>query len=182
MICLNNKIELDSQFFMFDYDGFATIIRIYLLITLISNFLIGIVNLLMQGPNLPNQNNQEVQKKDRKKVKKQTANVQFDEESRKSFLLGLKNKKKRKEKKAKAAAKEALRKARADLRNEKKEQQDAVVNQIITRQIQLGIKPLSIFLEGSGDTEMQVIQIDPKKNIKQEKEVKEEEEEEDEEE
>lgn len=182
MICLNNKIELDSQFFMFDYDDFSTIIRIYLLITLISNFLIGIVNLLMQGPNLPNQNNQEDQKKDRKKVKKQTANVQFDEESRKSFLLGLKNKKKRKEKKAKAAAKEALRKARADLRNEKKEQQDAVVNQIITRQIQLGIKPLSIFLEGSGDTEMQVIQIDPKKNIKQEKEVKEEEEEEDEEE
>ena len=125
-------------------------------------------------PSLPNQDSH---KHEKKKVKKPIQNLQFDEESRKSFLLGIKNKKKRKEKKAKALAKEAIRKARANLRNEKKEQQEAVVNQLISKQIQLGIKPLPIFLEGSGGPQMQVIQVDPKKSSKVIEEEEEEEEE-----
>lgn len=136
----------------------------------------------MQGPSLPNPTHQDLVKKDIKKQKKQTEKIEFNEESRKSYLLGLKNKKKRKEKKAKAKAKEALRKARADLRNEKKEQQEAVVNQLITKQYQLGITPLPIFLEGSGAPNMQFIQVDPNKSSKQTKKDENEEEEEEEEE
>ena len=134
----------------------------------------------MQGPSLPSPKHQETKKKEYKKEKKQASNVQFNEESRKSFLLGIKNKKKRKEKKAKAMQKELLRKARADLRNEKKEQQDAVVNQLITKHVQLGIKPLPIFLEGPSVPNMQFIQVDPKDSKKEKEEEIEEEEEEEE--
>ena len=112
---------------------------------------------------------QEVNKSEKKKAKKPVTNVQYSEESHKSFLLGIKNKKKRKEKKAKQMAKEAIRKARADLRNEKKEQREEVVNQLITKQVQLGIKPLSIFLEGPSGPDMQFIQVDPKKNSNEKK-------------
>ena len=126
----------------------------------------------------PNPKHQDFPKKEKKKGKKTVANVEFSEESRKSFLLGIKNKKKRKEKKAKAMAKEALRKARADLRNEKKEQREEVVNQLITKQYQLGIKPLSIFLEGPSGPDMQFIQVDPKKSLNAQKGDEEEEEEE----
>lgn len=112
----------------------------------------------MEGPT--NKPEQKLDVKAPTKKKKQVTNVEFDPASRKSYLLGLKNKKKRKEKKAKLLAKEELRKARAELRCEKKEKREMIANQMIQKQIQLGISPLPILIRDAG-INMEVIEVDP---------------------
>ena len=116
--------------------------------------------------------NKKNEKKKINKKKKAPPKIEFDETSRKSFLLGLKNKKKRKEKKAKIIAKEILNKARAELRHKKKEKQQEDIKTLLRKQSKLGIQPLSIFTEGPNGINMEMIEVDPNEqnNLEEEEE------------
>ena len=95
--------------------------------------------------------------------KKVETEIKFDPASRKSFLLSVQHSKTIKKKKAQQKEEELLRETRRELRKEKKDTYRKLAQDLIEKQKNIGIKPLSL-IKDAVDINIPMIEIDTTNN------------------
>lgn len=87
--------------------------------------------------------------------------VEFDESSRRAYLLSVKNSRQRRKEKAIRKKEEEQREIRRNLRRQRKERFDGMAEEMIEHQERLGIKPLAL-IKKMEDTDIPSIVVGDK--------------------